>query len=158
MSDSAAIVRPAPATEAHSKPARNSILRHALYVVADNPVTGIAFALFLLIALCALFGPLVVPHDPLASDTAAALHPPSLAHWFGTDQLGRDIFSRVVVATRLYFTIGSTSLGAMGYSPSTSVATAQTATPIHGRALAGLNARCSGTPVVRAYIARTTLK
>ena len=110
MSDSAAIVRPAPATEAHSKPARNSILRHALYVVADNPVTGIAFALFFLIALCALFGPLVVPHDPLASDTAAALQPPSLAHWFGTDQLGRDIFSRVVVATRLDFTIALTSV------------------------------------------------
>src|SRR5207244_6789374 len=47
------------------------------------------------------FGPYVLPYDPLASDTAAALTPPSAAHWFGTDQLGRDIFSRVVVATRL---------------------------------------------------------
>jgi peptide/nickel transport system permease protein len=110
MSDSAAIIRPAPATDAQLKPASSSILRHALYVVADNPVTGIAFALFFLIALCALFGPLVVPHDPLASDTAAALQPPSLAHWFGTDQLGRDIFSRVVVATRLDFTIALTSV------------------------------------------------
>jgi len=36
----------------------------------------------------------------LASDTAAALKP-VMAHWFGTDQLGRDIFSRVIVATRL---------------------------------------------------------
>ena len=42
-----------------------------------------------------------MPYDPLASDTAVALKPPSAAHWFGTDQLGRDIFSRVVVATRL---------------------------------------------------------
>jgi peptide/nickel transport system permease protein len=42
-----------------------------------------------------------VPHDPLASDTAATLQPPSAHHWFGTDQIGRDIFSRVVVATRL---------------------------------------------------------
>ena len=49
----------------------------------------------------AVFGPYVVPYDPLASDTAAALKPPSAAHWFGTDQLGRDIFSRVIVATRL---------------------------------------------------------
>jgi peptide/nickel transport system permease protein len=101
MNDSAAIIRPA--TEAQANPASNSILRHALYVVAENPVTGIAFALFLLIALCALFGPLVVPHNLLASDTGAALQPPSLAHWCGTDQLGRDIFSRVVVATPSIF-------------------------------------------------------
>ncbi len=42
-----------------------------------------------------------MPYDPLASDTAQALQPPIGAHWFGTDQLGRDILSRVVVATRL---------------------------------------------------------
>jgi peptide/nickel transport system permease protein len=51
-----------------------------------------------------------VPIDPLASDTVAALRPPSTAHWFGTDQLGRDIFSRVVVATRLDFTIAVASV------------------------------------------------
>src|SRR4029078_9295989 len=79
----------------------NSVLLHARYVVSENPVTGFAFAMFLLIVFAALFGPYIVPHDPLASDTAAALKPPSSAHWFGTDQLGRDIFSRVIVATRL---------------------------------------------------------
>jgi peptide/nickel transport system permease protein len=88
----------------------NSIFRHARYVVAENPVTGLAFALFTLIALFALIGPYVVPHDPLASDTTATLHAPSLQHWFGTDQLGRDIFSRVVVATRLDFIIAVTSV------------------------------------------------
>ncbi len=107
MSDGVSVIhQPA----APSRPASNSILRHARYVVAENPVTGIAFALFVLIALCALIGPLVVPYDPLASDTAAALRPPSFTHWFGTDQLGRDIFSRVVVATRLDFTIALTSV------------------------------------------------
>ncbi len=80
-------------------------LRHARYVIGENPVTGLAFALFVLIVVVALFGPYLVPLDPLASDTAAALAPPSLRHWFGTDQLGRDIFSRVVVATRLDFAI-----------------------------------------------------
>jgi len=88
----------------------NSVLRHARYVVSENPVTGFAFAMFLLIAFAALFGPYIVPHDPLASDTAATLQPPSLKHWFGTDQLGRDIFSRVVVATRLDFTIAISSV------------------------------------------------
>jgi len=78
-------------------------IRHARYVIGENPVTGLAFALFVLIVLVALVGPYVVPIDPLASDTVEALKSPSLRHWFGTDQLGRDIFSRVVVATRLDF-------------------------------------------------------
>jgi peptide/nickel transport system permease protein len=78
-----------------------SLFRHALYVIGENPVTGFAFALFLLIALCAIFAPLAAPYDPLATDTAAAYQPPSAAHWFGTDQLGRDMLSRVITATRL---------------------------------------------------------
>jgi peptide/nickel transport system permease protein len=79
----------------------HATLSHARYTIAENPVSGIAFGLFLVLLICAVFGPLLVPHDPLASDTAAALKPPSAQHWFGTDQIGRDIFSRVVVATRL---------------------------------------------------------
>jgi peptide/nickel transport system permease protein len=80
-------------------------LKHARYVIGENPVTGFAFALFVLIVIAALLGPHIVPYDPLASDTAASLKPPSRAHWFGTDQLGRDVFSRVVSATRLDFII-----------------------------------------------------
>src|SRR5258705_231898 len=79
----------------------SAIFEHTRYVLGENRVTAFAFALLILIVFAALFGPYVVPHDPLASDTAAALKPPSSAHWFGTDQLGRDIFSRVIVATRL---------------------------------------------------------
>ena len=74
---------------------------HARHVLAGNPVTAFSFALFLFLVLCALLGPALVPYDPLASDTMQALKPPSAAHWFGTDPLGRDILSRVVVATRL---------------------------------------------------------
>lgn len=62
-----------------------------------------AFALFLLAAILvmAVLGPWIVPYDPLATNPPAALHPPSGAHLFGTDQLGRDVFSRVVVAARV---------------------------------------------------------
>jgi peptide/nickel transport system permease protein len=84
--------------------------RHARYVISENPVTGFAFALFVLIVLAAVFGPHIVPYDPLASDTAAALSPPNARHWFGTDQLGRDVFSRVIVATRLDFFIAVASV------------------------------------------------
>jgi peptide/nickel transport system permease protein len=78
-----------------------ALIGHTRYVLAENKVTGFAFGLLVLILFAAIFGPWIVPYDPLASDTASALKPPSAAHWFGTDQLGRDIFSRVVVATRL---------------------------------------------------------
>ncbi len=79
----------------------NETFKHVRHVLADNPVTMLAAALFALFVLLALFGPSIVPYDPLASDASAALQAPSAAHWFGTDSLGRDILSRVVVATRL---------------------------------------------------------
>ena len=64
-------------------------------------MTGFSFGLLALLIFLAMFGPLLAPFDPLASDTAAALQAPTARHLFGTDQLGRDIFSRVIVATRL---------------------------------------------------------
>src|ERR1700694_6312837 len=89
-----------------------AIFEHTRYVLGENRVTAFAFGLLIVIVFAALFGPYVVPHDPLASDTAAALKPPSSMHWFGTDQLGRDIFSRVIVATRLdtFIAVGSVVL------------------------------------------------
>jgi peptide/nickel transport system permease protein len=50
--------------------------------------------------LCALFGELLVPKDPLASDPINDLLSPSADNWFGTDKLGRDVFSRVIVGAR----------------------------------------------------------
>jgi peptide/nickel transport system permease protein len=85
-------------------------LQHARHVITENPVTGFAFALFLVLILAAIFGPSLVPYDPLATNSSASLRPPSAAHWFGTDQLGRDIFSRVVVATRLDMIIALSSV------------------------------------------------
>ncbi len=85
-------------------------LQHARYVLGENLVTAFAFGLLVLIVFAAVFGPSIVPYDPLASNTAQALKPPSAAHWFGTDQLGRDILSRVIVATRLDFFIAAASV------------------------------------------------
>jgi peptide/nickel transport system permease protein len=76
-------------------------LRHARYVVTENPITLIAFLMLLGLLLLAAFGPALAPYDPLRSDTASTLKPPSTRHWFGTDQLGRDMLSRVMVAARL---------------------------------------------------------
>ncbi len=49
---------------------------------------------------CAVFGPAVVPDDPYVDDILNKLQPPSSEHWFGTDRLGRDVFSRVIVGAR----------------------------------------------------------
>ncbi|GLR92158.1 ABC transporter permease [Bradyrhizobium iriomotense] len=55
--------------------------------------------------ICALFGSHIVPYDPYAEDILNALTPPSIEHWFGSDQLGRDIFSRVIVGSRDILTV-----------------------------------------------------
>ena len=54
---------------------------------------------------CALFGARLVPYDPYAGDLLNTLAPPSADNWFGTDQLGRDVFSRVIVGARDILTI-----------------------------------------------------
>jgi peptide/nickel transport system permease protein len=61
-------------------------------------LTGLAILTFWIV--CALFGARMAPHDPYADDLLATLAPPSTAHWFGTDQLGRDILSRVIIGAR----------------------------------------------------------
>ncbi len=78
---------------------------HIFYVLRANPVTLIAFGMFALLIFSAMFGPALVPYDPLATNVSNALQAPSWAHWFGTDNVGRDVFSRVVVATRLDLSI-----------------------------------------------------
>lgn len=79
----------------------DSTFAHIVYVLRSNPVTLLAFAMFAVLILTAVLGPALVPYDPLESNAARALQPPSFDHWFGTDNLGRDVLSRVVVATRL---------------------------------------------------------
>lgn len=66
-----------------------------------NPLTAIGVAVIALLVLVALFAPWIATHDPLRQDLAAALLPPGSAHWFGTDEFGRDVFSRLVHGTRI---------------------------------------------------------
>jgi len=66
-----------------------------------NPLGFLGVVLVLSIALCAVVAPYVVPYSPYKVDLIGRLRPPSWAHPFGTDELGRDIFSRVLVGTRI---------------------------------------------------------
>lgn len=91
----------APATPAPS----STLLAHARYVIGENLLTAAAFVLFALFLAVAVAGPWIAPYDPLATDGSAAMQAPSAKHWFGTDALGRDVLSRVIVATQVDFGI-----------------------------------------------------
>ena len=86
-------------------------LRHAAWILRGNPLTGIAAAGVFALVLIAIFGRSIVPYDPVSSDVPQALQPPSWAHLAGTDQLGRDTFSRLIVATRLDLVIAVSAVG-----------------------------------------------
>jgi peptide/nickel transport system permease protein len=61
--------------------------------------------------LCAFFAPLISLHNPVEPDLKSILAPPSLSHPFGTDTLGRDVFSRVVHGSRISLLVGFVSVG-----------------------------------------------
>ncbi|MEQ9125889.1 MAG: ABC transporter permease [Alphaproteobacteria bacterium] len=87
-----------PAAAARPSP---SFWRRSYHILSANPVSFVALGGFGVIVLAAIFGPSLAPYDPLLTDAAKALQPPSAENWFGTDHLGRDVFSRVLVAARL---------------------------------------------------------
>ena len=72
---------------------RLALLRRSKSFIAGSIIVGF-------FVLCALFGELVVPKDPLASDPINDLIAPSADNWFGTDKLGRDVFARVITGAR----------------------------------------------------------
>jgi len=63
------------------------------------PLVGIA--ILLVFIMCAVFAPLLAPHDPAQLSLVSRLSPPSAAHWFGTDELGRDVLSRTIYGARI---------------------------------------------------------
>jgi ABC-type dipeptide/oligopeptide/nickel transport system permease subunit len=71
------------------------------------PLGATLLAAFVFVAL---FGNVIAPYDPTAQDLLAMLDPPSSAHWLGTDEIGRDILSRVIVGTRITLAIAGASV------------------------------------------------
>ncbi len=74
-----------------------------------NKAAMISLAFIILLALIAIFTaifPQILPHDPYDQDMTKSFIAPNAQYWFGTDQLGRDIFSRIMVGTRISLTVG----------------------------------------------------
>jgi peptide/nickel transport system permease protein len=86
-------------------------LEYPAYIIRRNPVTLFGFIVVTMFVIVGLFAPLFATHDPIAVSPANALEPPSSEFWFGTDQYGRDVYSRVVFATRVDLFIALTSVG-----------------------------------------------
>jgi len=118
------VVTTAPAAEVAVASARGELPPWRLLLRRPTFIVGAAILLFWVV--CAVFGHMIAPQDPLAQQLLATNKAPSGAHWFGTDQLGRDVFSRVIVGARsilviaffatLLGTVAGTALGlAMGY-------------------------------------------
>ena len=115
---------PTPTARASSGPRRRR--RPAVGLVA-------ALALVAFLLLAAVWPALLATHSPTANDFAAALQPPTFAHWFGTDEAGRDLYSRVVWGARESLLIGA---GAATVSLSLAVLLG-TAAALGGRLVSG---------------------
>ena len=76
------------------------------HIIRLNPLGMIGGVIVLIIGLAAVFAEIVATHDPLAVDVTSLLQAPSLSHFSGTDDFGRDVFSRVVFGARISFLIG----------------------------------------------------
>jgi len=71
-----------------------------------NPMAMLGLCVILSWIILAVFAPVIAYRDPLAQEIANRLHPPSTENWFGTDELGRDVFSRVLYGARVSLPIG----------------------------------------------------
>ncbi|MDQ0198739.1 ABC transporter permease [Neobacillus ginsengisoli] len=85
---------------------KTSKWRESLSVLMDNKAAMAGAFIIIFYLFVALFAPLLAPYDPYAVELTNKLLPPSLVHWMGTDDKGRDILSRIIFGTRLSIGVG----------------------------------------------------
>lgn len=78
--------------------------------IRHDPMGAIGLALVILVVFCGMFAPWITPFDPFKIDVPNKFQGPSLIHWMGTDNLGRDVFSRVIAGSRIALTVGITTI------------------------------------------------
>jgi peptide/nickel transport system permease protein len=76
-----------------------------------QPLAALGVVLLVVFVVCAVFAPWLAPQDPAQLDLTGRLMGPSWAHWFGTDELGRDIFSRTLFGTRISLIVAVSVVG-----------------------------------------------
>src|SRR5215510_3771961 len=104
-----AVLSALPVSGAHDElesPARRALRR---LLKRKGAVAGmVVISTFILLAL---FAPLVAPYDPIATSWTLVRKPPTALHWFGTDDLGRDVLARVIYGARASLLAGAISVG-----------------------------------------------
>ena len=83
---------------------------HPLRRLVARPAAAFGLAVIVLVTLVALLAPWIAPQDPLATSWSAIRKAPSAAHWFGTDDIGRDVLSRVIFGARASLLAGVVSV------------------------------------------------
>src|SRR6188472_3988435 len=106
MTDAALAAIPVARSDELESPTRRALRR--LFKRKSAVVGLVVIATFMLLAL---FAPLIMPYDPIATSWSLVRKPPSSLHWFGTDDLGRDILSRVIYGARASLLAGAISVG-----------------------------------------------
>jgi peptide/nickel transport system permease protein len=98
---------------AYKVPAR---LHPVLHFMVHQPLGAAGLAVIVIMALAAVFAPLITPYDPLTVDYGAMLAEPSWEHWIGTDSFGRDVLSRIIYGSRTALAVGflASFLGSTG--------------------------------------------
>ena len=79
--------------------------------LSRNKMAILGLVILILLTLMAIFAPYIAPYDYAQQDLAHQFQAPSAEHWFGTDEFGRDVFSRIVYGTRVSLLVGFVSVG-----------------------------------------------
>lgn len=80
-------------------------------IARQNTLAIIGILFVIVFAFCAIFAPAISPRDPSQIDLPARMVPPSVTHWCGTDELGRDILSRLIYGSRISMLVGTSVVG-----------------------------------------------
>jgi peptide/nickel transport system permease protein len=81
-----------------------------LRTVIASPRGGVSAAVLLTVILCAVFAPLIAPYDYAIQDLPGANQAPSVAHWMGTDEFGRDLLSRIIHGARTSLSVALSAI------------------------------------------------
>ncbi|HSN79078.1 MAG TPA: D,D-dipeptide ABC transporter permease [Rhodoferax sp.] len=105
-SNTAPLATPAASALRAATPARSFDWAFLLYRLRSSPLTLVGLVMIVTVLLLLLFAPFIATHDPNAINLKMRLLAPSAAHWFGTDEVGRDLFSRVIYGGQLSVGVG----------------------------------------------------
>jgi peptide/nickel transport system permease protein len=102
---------PAQSSEAAISPVAPSGLRLLARRIGQDPLGLLGLMIVVAIVIVGVLAPWITPFDPLKLNIPDKFQPPNAVHWMGTDQLGRDVFSRIIVGTRIALVVGVSTIG-----------------------------------------------